>query len=61
MSSLREIDGKTIAYVKGSPQAILTHCTQIYDGKKIRYITEKDIETINQYIENYAHLAMRNI
>lgn len=61
MSSIREIDGKYIAYVKGSPQAILDRSTQIFDGKKIRKITEKDKQTIKEHIENYAHLAMRNI
>lgn len=61
MSSIREIDGKTVAFVKGSPQAILEHSTQIYDGKTIRPITEKDKTTIENEIEKYAQLAMRNI
>ncbi len=61
MSSVREIDGKTIAFVKWSPQAILEHCTQIYDGQQIRPITENDKKTLSIQIENNAHLAMRDI
>lgn len=61
MSSVREIDGKTIAFVKWSPQSILDHCTQIYDGQQIRDITEDDKKIIWNHIENNAHLAMRDI
>ena len=61
MSSVREIDGKTIAFVKWSPQAILEHCTQVYDGEKIRPITEDDKKILSTQIENNAHLAMRDI
>jgi len=61
MSSIREIDGKHIAFVKWSPQAILEHSTQIYDGILVRPITEADKKTISEQIENYAKLAMRDI
>lgn len=61
MSSIREIDGKTIAFVKGSPQAILDRSTHIYDGKTVRKITDKDKTNIENEIEKYAQLAMRNI
>lgn len=36
-------------------------CTQIYDGKKIRNITQEDKRQIEKYIEDNANDAMRNL
>ncbi|MEI6673158.1 MAG: hypothetical protein WCL02_07825 [bacterium] len=36
-------------------------CTQIYDGKKIRKITQKDKNQIEKYIEESSSNAMRNL
>ncbi len=61
MSSVRNIDGKTTIYVKWAPNEILERCTQIFDGKKVRKITEEDKKTIGNAIENFSKQAMRNI
>jgi len=61
MSSVREIDGKKYLYVKWSPNNILEKCTQIYDGKRIREITQEDKNQIEIYIEENANNAMRNL
>ncbi|EKD24700.1 MAG: hypothetical protein ACD_80C00168G0011 [uncultured bacterium (gcode 4)] len=61
MSSVRIVDEKKYLYVKGSPSAIIERCTQIYDGKKIRKITEEDKDQIEKYVEENANNAMRNI
>ncbi|MEI6118120.1 MAG: hypothetical protein WCP92_02490 [bacterium] len=36
-------------------------CTQIYDGKEIRKITEEDKNQIEKYIEESSKNAMRNL
>lgn len=40
---------------------LLEKCTQIYDGKEIRKITEEDRHQIEKYIEDSANDAMRNL
>lgn len=40
---------------------LLEKCTQIYDGKKIRKITQEDKHQIEKYIEESANDAMRNL
>lgn len=61
MSSVRKIDDKKYLYVKWSPAAIMERCTQIYDGKEIRNITEEDKDQIKKYIEESSSNAMRNL
>jgi P-type Ca2+ transporter type 2C len=61
MSSVRDIDGEKLLYVKWAPSAILDHCTQIFDGTTIRPLTDDDKKTIQDYIEAQASLAMRNL
>ncbi|MEI6774224.1 MAG: hypothetical protein WCL18_05550 [bacterium] len=36
-------------------------CTQIYDGKEVRNITEEDKHQIEKYIEESSNKAMRNL
>ncbi|MFA6918262.1 MAG: HAD-IC family P-type ATPase, partial [Candidatus Gracilibacteria bacterium] len=59
MSSIRDIHGKKIAFVKGSPQSLLEKCTQIKDGTKTRPITEEDKELIIKKDDEYATQALR--
>lgn len=61
MSSVRSIDEEKYLYVKWSPISIMEKCTQIYDGKEIRKITEEDQRLIERYIEESANNAMRNL
>ena len=61
MSSVRMIDDQKVLYVKGAPSAILDHCTQIFDGNKVRPITATDKKNIKDYVEKEASLAMRNL
>lgn len=61
MSSVRVVDNQKILYVKWSPSAIMEKCTQIYDGKKIRKITQEDKNQIEKYIEESSSNAMRNL
>lgn len=61
MSSIRNVDGKTIVYVKGAPNELLTRCTQIDNGKFIKKITQSDIKNIQAAIDESSAKAMRNI
>ncbi|MFA7298651.1 MAG: cation-transporting P-type ATPase [Candidatus Absconditabacterales bacterium] len=61
MSSVRVIDDKKYLYVKGSSTSVLEKCTQIYDGKKVRKITQEDKIQIEKYIKENANNAMRNL
>lgn len=61
MSSVRVVDGRKFLYVKGSPSAIMEKCTQIYDGKEIRNITQEDKDQIERYIQESSAKAMRNL
>jgi Ca2+-transporting ATPase len=61
MSSIRNVDGKTIAYVKGAPNELLARCTQIDNGKFIKKITASDIKIIQAAIDESSSNAMRNI
>ena len=59
MSSLRDIHGKKIAFVKGSPQSLLEKCTKIKEGTVIRLITEEDKKLIIGKDDKYATQALR--
>ncbi len=61
MSSVRDIDGEKLLYVKWAPSAILEHCTKIFDGQSIRNITDDDKKNIHMYIDEQASHAMRNL
>ena len=61
MSSVRVVENQKYLYVKGSPSAILEQCTQIYDGKEIRAITQSDKDQIEKYVNESSAKAMRNL
>jgi len=61
MSSVRNRDGKTWLYAKGSPQSMIACCTRIWDGKSVRPITDEDRQLIKQKDDEYARLALRNL
>lgn len=61
MSTVRDVDGQKIVYVKWAARSILDNCTQIYDGKQIRKITKRDKDRILASIDYFASQAMRNL
>jgi len=61
MTSVRNRDGKMVAYVKGAPQSLLERCTHIFDGEKIRPITNEDKKSIEEKDSEFAQMAMRNL
>ena len=61
MSSIRDRDGKITAYIKGSPQSVLERCTKIWDGERVRAITELDKKKIVEHDDSHARQALRNL
>lgn len=61
MSSVRDMDGKTLVYVKGAPNELLEHCTTYYNGKEKINLTKKQKEIITKAIDETSTQAMRNI
>ncbi|MFA6256464.1 MAG: cation-transporting P-type ATPase [Candidatus Absconditabacterales bacterium] len=61
MSSIRKVDGETMAYIKGSPKDVLDHCALYYDGQTIRKIAKKDKDKILKTVDGLAGQAMRNL
>lgn len=61
MSSVRQVEGEVISFVKGSPESILSQTTQIFDGKEIRKITTQDKQSLKQFDDQNAQNAMRNL
>ncbi|AHB41699.1 hypothetical protein P148_SR1C00001G0911 [candidate division SR1 bacterium RAAC1_SR1_1] len=61
MSSVRDVDGKTLVYVKGAPNELLEHCTTYHNGKEQKNLTKKQKERIIKAIDETSKQAMRNI
>lgn len=61
MTSIRTKEGKTVAYIKGSPQSVLERCSHIWDGVEVRAITDADRAHIIAKDDEYATQALRNL
>ena len=61
MSTVRDVDGQKIVYVKWAARSILDNCTQIFDWQVIRKITKRDRDRIMASIDQFASQAMRNL
>lgn len=61
MSSVRDIDGKTLVYVKWAPNELLEQCTTYHNGKEQKNLTKKQKELIIKAIDETSKQAMRNI
>lgn len=61
MSSIREFNGKTLAFVKGAPEGILERCSHIIEQGQKRKLTETDIKWYMSRHQSSAKQAMRNL
>jgi P-type Ca2+ transporter type 2C len=61
MSSVRKIDNEHRLYVKGAPISVLERCSHIWDGSKVREITQADKEAILKKTDEFAMMALRNL
>lgn len=61
MTSVREVDGKLLAFVKGAPESILECSTQLWDHGHTRKLTAADRTFFMDYHEKHARDAERNL
>ncbi len=61
MSSIRKVNGKFYAYVKGAPLSVLERCSGIWDGECVRPLTPEDREFIKNKSDELAMMALRNL
>lgn len=61
MSSIRQVGGHIISFVKWSPESILSETTHILDHGKARPITQADKDAIKHFDDTNASNAMRNL
>ncbi len=59
MTTVHEIDGRRVAYVKGAPDLLLGKCTGLRSGPSVRDMGRADREAILKKNEEYAGSAMR--
>ena len=59
MTTLHDVDGKTVSYTKGSPGIILDKCTQIWSNGKISRLTRERKKQILKENEKFASEALR--
>ncbi|HSX06194.1 MAG TPA: cation-transporting P-type ATPase [Candidatus Saccharimonadia bacterium] len=61
MTSVREIDGKLYAFVKGAPESIMARSTHLWDHGHTRKFTTADKTFFAAYNERHAVAAERNL
>jgi Ca2+-transporting ATPase len=59
MTTVHKINGEKVAYVKGAPEVVLSHCTSIYDNGKVRKLGEKEKKEILEINRRFANDALR--
>lgn len=61
MTSVREVEGKLYAFVKGAPENMLAASTEIWDHGHVRKLTVADKQFFMAYHETHAGMAERNL
>ena len=59
MTTINKFDDDYFAFTKGAIDSILSRCTKILDNGKMRDITQKDIDTINDINKSFCSRALR--
>jgi Ca2+-transporting ATPase len=60
LMSTANSDGKSVySFVKGAPEIVLSRCTHILEGGKVRRITDKDREEVSAHNVDLASGALR--
>jgi Ca2+-transporting ATPase len=59
MTTIHEVDGKRVAYVKGAADLLLKQCGRILVNDKVKVLTPKDKEAILKKSDEYAKEALR--
>lgn len=61
MTSVREVDGKLYAFVKGAPESVLMCSAELWDHGHVRKLTAADRAFFERYNEAHAEQAERNL
>ena len=61
LSSVRKRGDQTVVFVKGAPEALLARSNELWDHGHIRKLTNADRAFFNDYNEQQAGKAMRNL
>lgn len=59
MTTMHNINGENLAYVKGAPEVVLSSCNFIYENGKIKKLTEKRKNEILEINKKFANSALR--
>lgn len=59
MTTVHEVDGKRLAYVKGAPDLLLDRCDRLWTGGKVSELSKADKDAITARNEEYAGNALR--
>lgn len=59
MSTLQQIDGQLITYVKGASDELIKRCNSIVTNKGVRNINQKDIDQIESVNADFANQGLR--
>jgi len=59
MSTVHEIDGKKLVYVKGAADLLLKQCGRVIVNGKLKVLTQKDKEIIQKKCDEFAGEALR--
>jgi len=61
MTSVREVDGRLYAFVKGAPESVMACSTDLWDHGHVRKFTPADQKFYAAYNETHATSAERNL
>ncbi len=61
MTSVREVDGRLYAFVKGAPESIMAHSAHLWDHGHTRKFTAADKKFFAAYNQKHAAAAERNL
>jgi Ca2+-transporting ATPase len=61
LSSVRKRGEQSVVFVKGAPEAVLSHSVDLWDHGHVRKLTKADREYFSQYNEDEAKAAKRNL
>ena len=59
MTTMHNINGNNVSYVKGAPEVVLKLCNLIYENGKVKKLTEKRKKEILDIDTNFANNALR--
>ncbi|MCL5876218.1 MAG: cation-translocating P-type ATPase [Candidatus Bathyarchaeota archaeon] len=61
MTTIHQVDGKYVAYMKGAPEIVLGKCSKILLNGKVQILTKEVIQKHHKMTETMAQQALRNL